>query len=63
MAAKKGKGRPIHKVSFESMMAWGCLCGARWMNEHLRGKSDEDLIVERDEAFARHEREMERQGF
>lgn len=33
------------------------------MNEYLRGKSDRDLEIERDEAFAHHVREMERQGY
>lgn len=57
------KKRPIHEVSFESMVAWGCLCGARWNNDFLKDKSDADLFVERDEAFARHQREMEITGF
>lgn len=53
---------PRHLPSFESLIAWGCICGGRWMNEHLKGKSDSDLEIERDEAFARHELEMELQG-
>lgn len=59
----KGGEKPIHKVSFESLVAWGCLCGARWYNEQLRGKSDEDLILERERAFEDHVRQMQRQGF
>lgn len=58
-----GKKRPIHKPSFESLVAWGCLCGARWMNDKLKSKSDDDLAAERDAAFAYHETEMERGGF
>ena len=45
------------------MIAWGCICGGRWMNESLKGKTDEALLIERDEAFAQHEREMELKGF
>lgn len=50
-------------MTAKSMVAYSCACGARWLNEFLRGKSDEDLIIEREEAFATHLREMERQGF
>ena len=57
------KQKPIHKISFESLIAWGCLCGGRWMQEHLKGKSDEDLVIEREESYATHLRDMERQGF
>jgi hypothetical protein len=57
------KKKPIHQISFETLVAWGCLCGGRWMNEFLKGKSDDDLIIERQEAYATHLREMERQGF
>lgn len=60
---KKNRQEPIHRISFESMVAWGCLCGGRWMNEHLKDKTDEELLIERDEAFAFHLREMERQGY
>lgn len=49
----------------ESMVAWTCRCGGRWMNEKLRKedgvqKTDEELIIERDSAFLNHVREVER---
>lgn len=52
--------KPIHQISFESLISFGCICGFRWMNEYLHGKSDDDLIIEREEVFASHLREMER---
>ncbi len=59
----KPKQPPIHKISFESLVSWGCLCGGRWYNEHLKDKTDEDLVIEGQETYAAHLREMERQGF
>lgn len=46
--------RPIHRTSYETMIAWGCLCGARWMNEALKGKTDEELVAERTATYAEH---------
>ena len=43
-----------HVVSYESLVAWGCICGATWMNEFLKGKSDDELLAERDRAYKRH---------
>mgnify|MGYP001586199690 CR=1 FL=1 len=57
------KEKPIHKVSFDSMVSVGCLCGFRWHNHELKGKSDRDLIEERDCAFLEHCRDMEKAGF
>lgn len=61
--APKEKEKPVHKISFDSLISWGCLCGARWMNERLKGKTDEALEAEREAAFEAHAREMERGGF
>lgn len=61
--APKAKERPVHKISFDSLIAWGCLCGARWMNDKLKGKTDDALEAEREAAFAHHVRDMERGGF
>jgi len=58
MSSPRKKERPIHKISFESMIAWGCICGARWMNETLKGRTDAELLIERDLAFDRHVEEM-----
>ena len=46
----------------ESMIAFSCVCGFRWHNEKLKGKTDEALIVERDEAFMFHVDAMEQLG-
>lgn len=54
---------PKHGTTSEGMIRWSCRCGAFWYNEQLKGKSDEDLIIERDSAFLNHVREMEREGF
>ena len=59
----KKKEAPIHQLSFSSMIAWGCLCGGRWLNEHLKNKTDEELIIECDSAFQYHVREMEKAGY
>ena len=72
MSAPRQPRKTRHVPSYESMIAWGCVCGARWMNEELRRpdgsgarvqKSDEELIEERDIAFAEHEREMKAKGY
>lgn len=63
MNLQKKKDRPIHRISFESMIAWGCLCGGRFLNQNLKGKSDDDLILEREESFAQHQRDMEVGGW
>jgi len=60
---KKKDLPPEHRMTSWSMIAFTCNCGGRWMNENLKGKKDEDLILEVQEAFARHEREMEDKGF
>lgn len=49
-ASKKVK----HVVSYESLVTWGCICGKTWMNEFLKGKSDAELLEERDRSFQRH---------
>ena len=54
---------PRHGTTSEGMIRWSCRCGGSWYNEQLKGKTDEQLIVERDEAFLNHVREMERQGY
>ncbi len=54
---------PGHRMTSRSMVAFTCACGGRWMNEFLKGKSDEDLTLEVEEAFVRHEREMEAGGW
>lgn len=43
-----------HLLSYESLVTWGCICGKTWMNEFLKGKSDEELIAERELSFRRH---------
>ncbi len=60
---RKQPPEPKHGTTAEAMISWSCKCGGRWMNEQLKGKSDEQLIVERDEAFMRHVREMEQAGY
>ncbi|MDD5302043.1 MAG: hypothetical protein PHS14_02955 [Elusimicrobia bacterium] len=59
---------PRHGTTSESMVAWTCRCGGRWMNERMRKeggvqKTDAELVIERDSAFLDHVREMERQGY
>lgn len=44
------------------------MCTEHWYNEKLRHpdgtqKTDEELVIEKDEAFAHHLREMERKGY
>jgi len=63
MGKGRGQNKQNHKITYESLVTFGCTCGFRWHNEHLRGKSDYDLNIEREEAFASHQWEMEKQGF
>ena len=55
--------KPLHQPSYESMVSWGCLCGARWYNDQLRGKRDDELVIEREVAFTNHVRDMEKAGY
>lgn len=59
---------PRHGTTSESMISWSCMCTEHWYNEKLRHsdgtqKTDEELVIEKDEAFAHHLREMEREGY
>lgn len=63
MSSPKKKERPMHKVSFESLVSWGCICGGRWMNEKLKGKTDAQLETERELAFDAHVADMEAKGY
>lgn len=65
---REPKPEPKHGTTSESMVAWRCKCGGCWRNDNLRHgdgqqKTDEELVVERDEAFLTHVREMEKGGF
>jgi hypothetical protein len=52
-----------HQRRWENMVAWRCTCGGSWNNEKLKGKSDEELLAERDASFATHISEMEQRGY
>lgn len=57
-----------HGTTAESMISWRCRCGEPWYNEKLRNadgtqKTDEQLVIEKDEAFLNHVREMEHRGY
>lgn len=54
---------PAHAKRAESMVFCACVCGWRWYNESLKGKSDEDLLEERDREYETHIRELEKQGY
>lgn len=54
---------PKHGTTSESMVAWTCKCGGRWANDRLKGKTDGELIIERDLAFERHVEDMQGGGF
>ena len=63
MSKPKKPDRQKHLTSYESLIAWGCICGARWLNEKLKGKSDGVLAAERDNAFYDHVKKMQAEGF
>lgn len=54
MAADKEQERGAHVIVMAALAAVRCRCGWHHRVEHLRGKSDEDLMSETIAAFDKH---------
>ena len=43
-----------HELKKTTIVSAYCLCGWRFYNEHLQGKTDDDLKIEAGQEFAKH---------
>ena len=52
-----------HAKRTESLVFCACVCGWRYYNSELKGKTDQRLIEDRDLAYELHIRELEGLGY